>query len=77
MNLSMSDGKEYVSSMEEQIKTLKSILGRMYPNILYDYEEVWRDKKTNELLHTYDMVYPGIYGFKTQNQPGKKGNGGR
>lgn len=72
-----TDGKEYVSSMEEQIKTLKSILGRMYPNILYDYEEVWRDKKTNELLHTYDMVYPGIYGFKTQNQPGKKGNGGR
>jgi len=72
-----TDGKEYVSSMEEQIKTLKSILGRMYPNILYDYEEVWRDKKTNELLHTYDMVYPGIYGFKTQNQPGNKGNGGR
>ena len=72
-----TDGKEYVSSMEEQIKTLKSILGRMYPNILYDYEEVWRDKKTNELLHTYDMVYPGIYGFKTQNQPGKKGNVGR
>ena len=72
-----TDGKEYVSSMEEQIKTLKSILGRMYPNILYDYEEVWRDKKTNELLHTYDMVYPGIYGFKTQNQPGKKSNEGR
>lgn len=72
-----TDGKEYVSSMEEQIKTLKSILGRMYPNILYDYEEVWRDKKTNELLHTYDMVYPGIYGFKTPNQPGKKGNEGR
>lgn len=72
--LEKTDGKEENYKLETQIKILKSLLVFKpgYPSTLYDFEEAWRDKKTNRLLHTYDKVYPGIYEIKTKEQTNKK-----
>ena len=55
------------------METIKTFFGERYRSVLYDYEEIWRDKKTKELTYSYEDTYPGIYGLtKEANYPGEE-----
>ena len=70
--LKSKDGND-LSSVQAQIETIKTFFGERYRSVLYDYEEIWRDKKTKELTYSYEDTYPGIYGLtKEANYPGEE-----